>query len=162
MLILKHILANGIIIMSYNDELRIGKYLGVDYGDVRTGLAATDAMRVLASEIGFIKPNGMHNTAIAVAEKAKELGVVKIIVGLPKNMNGTEGERVGVVRAFIELLRSETDIEIDTVDERLTTVVAHTYLNMTNTTGKKRKNAVDSLSAAIMLQDYIDREKQKK
>jgi putative Holliday junction resolvase len=96
-----------------------------------------------------------------VAAEAKKQGVVRIIVGLPKNMDGSEGFRAEAVRAFVELLKAETDIPIDFSDERLSTCEAHRYLQGTGTGGKKRKNVVDTLSAQIILQDYLDREKNK-
>ncbi|MBQ8859144.1 MAG: Holliday junction resolvase RuvX [Clostridia bacterium] len=136
-----------------------GRYLGVDYGDVRTGLAVSDLSGFLASGIGQVSPGGMRNTAHAVAEEAKKQGAVKIIVGLPKNMDGSEGFRAETVRAFVALLAEETDIPIDLADERLSTCEAHRYLQSTGTGGKKRKGVVDTLSAQIILQDYLDREK---
>ncbi len=136
-----------------------GKYLGVDYGDVRTGLAVSDITGFLAGGIGQISPGGMKNTALAVAARAKELGVVRIIVGLPKNMDGSEGFRAEAVHAFVALLSAETEIPVALMDERLSTCEAHRYLQSTNTGGKKRKAVVDTLSAQIILQDYLDREK---
>ncbi|MBQ8351755.1 MAG: Holliday junction resolvase RuvX [Clostridia bacterium] len=136
-----------------------GKYLGVDYGDVRTGLAVSDISGFLAGGIGQVSPGGMRHTAQYVAAEAKKQGVVRIIVGLPKNMDGSEGFRAEAVRAFVELLKAETDIPIDFSDERLSTCEAHRYLQGTGTGGKKRKNVVDTLSAQIILQDYLDREK---
>ncbi len=141
-----------------NTNKKSGCYLGVDYGDVRTGLAKTDLSRFLASGIGYIKPGGMKNTAIAVAEEAKKTQSVKIVVGLPKNMDGSEGERAKTVRIFADILSTLTDIPIDFCDERLTTVEAYGFLNITNTASKKRRSVIDTLSAQIMLQDYIDRE----
>ena len=136
-----------------------GCYLGVDYGDVRTGLAKTDATRFLAASIGNIQPGGMRHTAIAVAEEARKIDAKKIVVGLPKNMNGTEGDRAEKVRAFVSLLKEETDIPIDMIDERLSTVEAYNYLNETRTKSKKRRSVIDGLSAQIILQNYIDKEK---
>ena len=136
-----------------------GRYLGVDYGDVRTGLAVSDASGFLAGGIGQISPGGMKNTAVAVAAEAKKQNAVRIIVGLPKNMDGSEGFRAEAVRAFVALLAAETDIPIDLADERLSTCEAHRYLQSTGTGGKKRKGVVDTLSAQIILQDYLDREK---
>ncbi len=135
------------------------KYLCVDYGDVRTGLAASDISEFLASGIGYIKEGGMRNTARRVAEEAKKQGAGKIIVGLPKNMDGSEGERSQVVRAFVTLLEAETDVPVELYDERLSTMEAHRYLNMTGTVGKSRKKVVDTLSAQIILQDYLDSRK---
>ena len=137
-----------------------GKILSVDFGDVRTGLAVCDTMRFLASGIGYISPGGIEKTADAVAEAAREQGAAAIIVGLPKNMDGSEGPRTDVIRAFAALLAEATDIPIDFYDERMSTMVAYRFLDETGTFGKKRKNAIDTLSAEIILQGYIDRERQ--
>ncbi len=136
-----------------------GKLLGVDYGDVRTGLAISDPSGLLASGIGYIKPGGMHNTAVCVAEEAKARGAVGIVVGLPKNMDGTEGFRAEAVKAFVALLKQETSLPIHFYDERLSTMEAHKLLTLTGTHGKKRKERVDTLSAQIILQDYLERER---
>lgn len=140
-------------------DLNHGKYLGVDYGDKRTGLAECDVSGMLASGICTIREGGMKNTAVRVAKEAMSRGCKKIIIGLPKNMDGSEGERSQVIRAFAELLKSETDIPIDFYDERMTTMVAYRFLGESGTFGKKRKEAVDTLSAEIILQNYIDRER---
>lgn len=132
------------------------KYLGVDYGDVRTGLAVSDLTGFLASGIGYISEGGMRHTAVRVAKEAREREVASIVVGYPKNMDGSEGPRTEVVRAFVELLRAETDIPVLLWDERLSTVEAHRFLTMTGSGGKKRKKLVDTLSAQIILQDYLD------
>ncbi len=141
--------------------MTMGKILGVDYGDVRTGLAVSDISGFLASGIGYIKEGGMKHTAVRVAREATERGCVGIVVGLPKNMDGSEGFRADAVKAFVELLREETDIPIFMLDERLSTMQAHQMMNLTGTKGKKRKESVDTLSAQIILQDYLDRQKNK-
>ena len=135
------------------------RYLGVDYGDVRTGLALSDPSGLLASGIGYIKESGMRHTAIKVAEEARTRGAETIVVGYPKNMDGSEGPRTEVVRAFVELLKAETDLPILLFDERLSTMEAHRFLSMTDTRGKKRKQVVDTLSAQIILQNALDRMK---
>ena len=140
-------------------DINHGKYLGVDYGDKRTGLAECDISGMLASGICTISEGGMRNTAIRVAKEAESRGCKRIIIGLPKNMDGTEGERGQVIRAFAELLAKETNIPIDFYDERMTTMIAYRFLGETGTYGKKRKDAVDTLSAEIILQNYIDRER---
>ena len=142
-------------------ESKHGKYLAVDYGDVRTGLADCDPFGLIASGIGTIKPGGMRNTAVKVAEVASARGCVKIIVGLPKNMDGSEGERAGVVRTFAEILGELTDLPIDFYDERMTTMAANRFLGETGSFGKRRKEVVDTLSAEIILQNYLDRERKK-
>lgn len=142
------------------------RYLGVDYGDTRTGLAVSDLSGMLASGIGQVSCGGMRRTAERVAAEAKEKGVGAIVVGYPKNMNGSEGPRCEIVRAFADLLREELDgifsensPEIIFFDERLSTAEAHRILNFTDTRGKKRKNVIDTLSAQIILQDYLDMRK---
>ena len=138
-----------------------GKYLAVDYGDVRTGLADCDPSGLIASGIGTVREGGMRKTAERVALEARERGCKKIIVGLPKNMDGSEGGRVEVVRAFADVLVELTDIPIEFYDERMTTMEAYRFLGETGTFGKKRKNAVDTLSAQIILQNYLDAERRK-
>ena len=122
-------------------DLTHGKYLSVDYGDVRTGLATCDPSGLIAEGLETVRCGGMKNTAVYCAALAKKLGCKKIIVGLPKNMDGTEGGRV------------------DTMDERMTTMIAYRYLGASEVYGKKRKGAVDTLSAEIILQDYLDKER---
>ena len=138
-------------------DITHGKYLGVDYGDKRTGLAECDPSGMLASGICTISEGGMKNTAVRVAREAESRSCKKIIIGLPKNMDGSEGERTQVIRAFADLLSKETSIPIDFYDERMTTMTASRYLNETNTRGKKRKSVIDTLSAQIILQNCLDR-----
>ena len=140
-------------------NLNHGKYLGVDYGDKRTGLAECDISGMLASGIGTISEGGMRKTAERVAREAESRSCKKIIIGLPKNMDGSEGQRTDVIRAFADLVREYTNIEIDFYDERMTTMIAYRYMSEVGTFGKKRKNSVDTLSAEIILQNYLDRER---
>lgn len=143
-------------------DITHGKYLGVDYGDVRTGIAECDISGMLASGITTLKEGGMRNTAVRVAKEAEARSCKKIIIGLPKNMDGSEGERTEVIRAFANILAELTDIPIDFSDERMSTMVAYRYLGATETYGKKRRDAVDTLSAEIILQSYLDRERNRK
>ena len=143
-------------------DLSHGKYLGVDYGDVRTGLAECDVSGMLASGITTIKEGGMRKTAIRVAKEAEIRSCKRIVIGLPKNMDGTMGERTEVIRTFAGILAELTEIPIDFFDERMSTMIAYRYLGATETFGKKRKDAVDTLSAEIILQGYIDKERNAK
>ncbi len=140
-------------------DLTHGKYLGVDYGDKRTGLADCDPSGLVATGIGTVSAGGMRSTAELVAKEASSRGCVKIIVGLPKNMDGSEGFRSEAVKAFVNILSELTEIPIELYDERMTTMEAYRFLGETGTFGKKRKSAVDTLSAQIILQNYIDRER---
>lgn len=134
-----------------------GRLLGVDFGDTRTGLAVSDPSRLLASGIGTLRPGGMEKTAEAVAKVAAEQGAAAVVVGLPKNMDGTEGFRAERCREFGEKLAALTGLPVAMLDERLTTVSASRYLNETNTRGAARKDVIDTLSAQIILQNALDR-----
>ena len=135
-----------------------GRILGVDFGDTRTGLAVSDTSRFLASGIGYVSPGGIQKTADKVAEVAREQKVSAIVVGLPKNMDGSEGFRADRCREFSGLLRERLEnIPIAMMDDRMTTMSASRYLNETNTRGQKRKGVIDTLSAQIILQNALDR-----
>ena len=133
--------------------------LGVDYGDVRTGLAVSDRRGLLAAGAGCVRCESFKGAVAAVAEAAKRCRAERIVVGNPINMNGTEGPRSEKCRAFAAALEELTGLPVELFDERLTTVSAHKFLSETNVRGKKRKAAVDELSATIILQDYLDRRK---
>lgn len=135
-----------------------GRILGVDFGDTRTGLAVSDISRFLASGIGYVSPGGIEKTAVKVAEVAQEHKVCAIVVGLPKNMDGTEGFRAERCREFASLLCDKLpNVPVAMIDERLTTVSASRYLNETGTRGAHRKGVIDTLSAQIILQNALDR-----
>ena len=134
-----------------------GKLLGVDFGDTRTGIAVSDPSRLLASGIGYVSPGGIEKCADAVAEIAREQGVAAIVVGLPVNMDGSEGGRAARCRKFAYMLSERTGLVVGMFDERMTTMTASRYLNETNTRGKKRKTVIDTLSAQIILQNCLDR-----
>ncbi len=134
-----------------------GKILGVDFGDKRTGLALSDPSRMIAGGIGCVSPGGIEKTADAVAQAAAENSVSAVVVGLPVNMDGTEGSRAERCRKFAGLLEKRLDIPVVMYDERMTTMTAARYLNETNTRGNKRKGIIDTLSAQIILQNFLDR-----
>ena len=135
-----------------------GRILGVDFGDTRTGLAVSDPSRFLASGIGTISPGGIEKTAQRVAEIAVEQRVTVIVVGHPRNMDGTAGFRAQRCVEFAQLLENSLpNVTVVMMDERLTTVSASRYLNETNTRGAKRKGVIDTLSAQIILQNLLDR-----
>lgn len=131
-------------------------FLGVDLGKARTGLAVCDAGEVLASPAGVIAEWNVEKLAEKVAAEAKARSADAVVVGLPRNMDGSEGESAQNARAFAELLRGLVQIPVDLQDERGTTITAHGYLNETDTRGKKRKAVVDAVAATIILQDYLN------
>ena len=138
-----------------------GRVLGVDFGEARTGLAISDAARLLASGIGNIAGGGLEKTADAIVAAASEQNAVAVVLGLPVNMNGTEGPRAERARRLAELISERVpDLPVAMMDERMTTMAASRFLNETNTRGKKRKGVIDTLSAQIILQNALDRMKQ--
>lgn len=129
--------------------------LSVDYGDMRTGVAVCDKMGILASPVGVVK----GDYAPKVAEEIKKIALDKkaelIVVGLPKNMDGSEGDRAEKCRSFGEMLENVTGIKTVMFDERLTTVSAHRALSAVDVRGQKRKDVVDAVSAVMILEDYL-------
>ena len=136
------------------------KLLGVDFVDARTGLAVSDALGFMATPVGTIYSTYIVETAKKVAAAAREHGAKKIVIGMPVNMNGTEGPRAEKVKEFADLVKSELeDAEIVFFDERCSTMAAHQILNLTDTRSKRRKEVIDTLSAQIILQNYMDSHK---
>lgn len=130
--------------------------MSVDFGDARTGIAVCDRGELLASPVCVISEKDFDECIRKTAEKAKELKAQEVVVGYPKNMNGTIGERAEKCQLFSEKLAEITDCPVKLWDERCTTVSAHNYLNVTNTRGKKRKAVVDAVAATIILESYLD------
>ena len=131
------------------------KILAVDLGDARTGLAVCDPTEFLASPAGVIHETDFEVILKKVAQAAKEHRAQRIVVGYPKNMNGTVGERAEKCALFAQRLGELAEIPVKLWDERSTTVSAHNILNVTDTRGKKRKNVVDAVAATIILESYL-------
>ena len=131
------------------------KIMAVDFGDSRTGLAVCDKSEFLASPAGVIEEKNFDRCIEKVAAAAKEHGAEEVVVGHPKNMNGTIGERAQKCELFAEKLSELVEVPVKLWDERSTTVSAHYYLNQTNTRGKKRKAVVDAVAATIILESYL-------
>ena len=133
--------------------------LSVDYGRVRTGIAVCDKNEIIASPVGVIKEVRQDVLAEKISDIAKEKHAEMIVMGLPKNMDGSEGESALNVRRFADILKEKSGLEVVFNDERGTTVTAYQYLNATDTRGKKRKNTVDAVAAVVILQSFIDSRK---
>lgn len=138
------------------------RILGIDLGDVRTGLALSDESCFLASGIGTFTAYNEDKALEQILTAIHTHKVEEIVMGNPVNMNGTRGERSQKVEAFAERLREASGLPVTLFDERCTTMQAHTILSFTDTRGKKRKNTVDTLSAEIILQNYLDQRKMKR
>ena len=130
--------------------------MSVDLGKARTGIAVCDKTEFLASPYTVIFEKSPNKLPEKVAQAAKECQAELIVVGLPKNMDGSEGDSAKNAREFAQKITEMTGIESVMQDERGTTITAHNFLNTTNTRGKKRKNVVDEVAATIILQDFLD------
>ena len=131
------------------------KIMGLDYGDSRTGVAISDLLCSIVGSTAVIHSRNMEKTLETVAAMAKENDVGEIVVGLPKNMNGTEGDRAALCREFAEKVGQVTGLPVSMWDERRTTVEAHNILNAHNYHGQKRKNTVDAVAASLILEGYL-------
>lgn len=131
------------------------KIMAVDFGDARTGLAICDKSELLASPVGVIPEKRFEETVIKVATAIKEQKAQLVVVGLPLNMNGSEGPRSQLCRDFAKSLSEKVEVPIRMWDERSTTVSATNYLNLTDTRGKKRKNVIDAVAAVIILESFL-------
>lgn len=129
--------------------------LSVDYGDMRTGIAVCDALEMLASPVTVIKESYEPKLIMKIKEIVSQKKPALIVVGKPKNMDGSEGFRAQKCIEFSKRLQEETGIETALWDERLTTVSAHRALNVTNTRGRDRKEVVDAVSAVMILEDFL-------
>ena len=136
--------------------------LGVDLGKARTGVAVCDKSELLASPVEVVNEHNRERLLERVAQLAKARRAEQIVVGLPRNMDGSEGESAQNARAFGAELAEKTGLPVDFFDERGTTITAHGFLNETNTRGKRRKATVDAVAATIILQDYLDYRRNRK
>lgn len=132
------------------------KWLAVDYGDARTGLAGCDASETITSPITpQIEEKSMNKVATAVVQVATQRGAQGLVCGLPKNMDGTEGSRAAKSRRFAQRLANAAGMPVVLWDERRTTVSAAAILTDNDTFGQKRKERLDSVSAAVILESFL-------
>lgn len=133
--------------------------LSVDLGHARTGLAVSDKSGFLASSLCVITEHNDEKLIQKIADKVQETKAEILIVGLPRNMDGSEGESAQRARELAAKLTQLTGVPHHMQDERGTTITAHSYLSAGNVYGKKRKQKVDAVAASIILQDYLDSQK---
>lgn len=131
------------------------RVMGIDYGDARTGIAVSDLLCSIVGTTTVIHSRNNEKTVLEIERIAKEQGVGEIVMGLPKNMDGTEGSRAQLCREFAALVEKATGIQVTMWDERRTTVEAHNILSAHNYHGKKRKNTVDAVAASLILEGYL-------
>lgn len=137
------------------------RYLGVDLGSKTVGLSLSDETLTIASAYKtiFFDNEDYSSTINEIKNIVKDNNVKKIVMGLPKNMNNTLGERALITLEYKELLEKNLDIEVIMMDERLTSVISNSVLIEADLSRKKRKKKVDGLAAQIILQSYLDKEK---
>ena len=129
--------------------------MGIDYGDARTGLAVSDEMNILVGEAWTLSEWNPDVVAQTIAAEAKARKVQRLVLGLPKNMDGTEGPRAEKCRAFAEKLRGLTDIELVLWDERRSSIEAHSILHANGKKEKKHRKTVDAVAASLILEGYL-------
>lgn len=131
--------------------------MGVDLGHARTGLSICDGLEMLASPLCVIEERSPKLLLQKVADAAKSSRAQLIVVGLPRNMDGSEGESARYAREFAQKLEEAAGLPVDMRDERGTTISAYSFLNTTDTQHRKnRRKIIDSVAATIILQDYLD------
>ena len=131
------------------------RIMAVDYGDARTGVAVSDLLCSIVGSTTVIHSRNQDKTLEELARLAKEREVTQFVVGLPKNMDGTEGARAQLCREFAQRLEETTGLPVALWDERRTTVEAHNILSQHNYHGKKRKDTVDAVAASLILEGYL-------
>ena len=131
------------------------RVMGVDYGDARTGVAISDLLCSIVGSATVIHSRNAEKTITQIKELVTKHDVGQIVMGLPKNMNGTEGPRAELCREFAHLLEEATGLPVKLWDERRTTVEAHNILSQHNYHGKKRKDTVDAVAASLILEGYL-------
>ena len=131
------------------------RIMGVDYGDARTGVAVSDLLCSIVGTTTVIHSRNAQKTIEQLCKMIREQDIGEIAVGLPKNMDGTEGPRAELCRAFAEALERASGVPVKLWDERRTTVEAHNILSQHNYHGKKRKDTVDAVAASLILEGYL-------
>ena len=131
------------------------RIMGIDYGDARTGLAVSDEMNILVGEAWTLNEWNPERVADVIAQEAQKRNVGRLVLGLPKNMDGSEGPRAEKCRDFAELLRSKTDIELVMWDERRSSIEAHSILHANGKKEKKHRKTVDAVAASLILEGYL-------
>ena len=131
------------------------RVMGVDYGDARTGIAISDLLCSIVGTTTVIHSRNAEKTIAQICAMAKASDVGEIVVGLPKNMDGSEGPRAELCREFAARLQEATQLPVHHWDERRTTVEAHNILSQHNYHGKKRKDTVDAVAASLILEGYL-------
>lgn len=131
------------------------RIMAIDYGDAHTGVAISDPFGMLAGYTTVIDSWRRETVVEELLRIISEYGVEELVLGYPKNMDGTKGERIQKSEALAEILREKTGLPLTLWDERLTTVDAHRILTDNGRRGKRRKKTVDAVAATLILEGYL-------
>src|SRR5438874_7770299 len=132
------------------------RILGLDYGTKRVGVAVSDELKVIAQPLEYIPPAPFADFIERIREIIRTKEVELILVGMPRNMDGSFGPAALKVQEFVAVLKTSVAIPIQTVDERLSSVQAHRFLTEAGVRGRRRREKVDKSAAAVLLQSYLD------
>lgn len=132
------------------------RVMAIDYGDARTGVAISDLLGTLVGRTAVIHSRNREKTAAEIKKLLEESGAERLVMGFPRNMDGSEGPRAALYREFAAYLGEVTGMEVVLWDERRTTVEAHQILSECNYHGKRRKNTVDAVAASLILEGYLN------
>ena len=132
------------------------KIMGIDYGDARTGVAISDLLCTIVGSTTVVPSRNTEKAIADIVRLCRENSVGQIVVGLPRNMDGSEGPRAALCREFAQRLEGATGLPVTMWDERRTTVEAHNILSQHNYHGQKRKNTVDAVAASLILEGYLN------
>jgi len=135
----------------------VSRFLGIDYGTVRIGLALSDPTGTLASPLQFLENQSPQQVTTALSELIQTHQIAGLVIGLPRNMDGTYGPSAQKVRDFIGQIQKSISVPITPIDERLTTAQASKQLSGIGLNQKQLRKKVDSSSACLILQQYLDR-----
>ena len=139
------------------EHVSIMRIMGIDYGEKRLGLAISDPLGITAQGLPTIERSRVQEDLQKILTIIREKDVGEIIIGLPKHMNNTLGEKAQAVLTFVDLIKKHVNIPVNTIDERLSTVMAHRAMLEGNLSRKKRKDRVDMIATQLILQNYLDR-----
>ena len=134
----------------------MSRILAFDFGEKKIGIAVSDALNITAQSVGVIERRGIKNDIKKIQDLVREYEAVKLIVGLPLNMDGTKGKSAKLAIDFAEAVKKETQIDVEMIDERLTSAQGERIFLEADMSREKRKKNIDKIAAQLILQNYLD------
>lgn len=134
----------------------MSRILAFDFGEKKIGVAVSDALNITAQSVGVIERRGIKNDIKKIQDLVREYEAVKLIVGLPLNMDGTKGKSAKLAIDFVEAVKKEIQVDVEMIDERLTSAQGERILLEADMSREKRKKNIDKIAAQLILQSYLD------